>query len=255
MSLIGNSSSGAMSSILNNHTKLTNKLAKTAATKTDSSASNIADQLKQQSRIASAGSKNAQLSTDRQAVASDALGQASEVVGRLGELAARASDSTLSSSDRSVLQGEADQLRGELGDIMGNTSFNGSSILQGDSHTVHVDSSLSYSDADGSSITAALSTFDLSSSGGASAALASTQDAQNSLIQEQVKVETTSSRLSRAGQISELKSLRQGAQAEQQNDPVSTALNVKQLLVQKAQNESIQATLMKFSNTGASELI
>lgn len=249
MSMMGDISNGgfknAMSSILQKHISSQNKLV-SSANLDNSSLSNIAMKMSYESRKASAGAQNGSLASSRQEAASQTLDEAEKITNRLSEIATKANDGTLQINDRKGLQAEADQLRSELGSLVGNASYNGQPILQGDSHKSYIDGSISYTDGDGSAIIGALTTFDLSSEATAQAALASVQVAQENLVSEQVKVETTSARLSRSSSLSEIKALQASSIADSENDPINAAMELQSALVEHMKNQNLASNVLKF---------
>ena len=149
-----------------------------------------AREMENRAAVSEVRANNGSLHSARAGIAASALDQTGEAMGRLQEITTRATDSSLSSADREALQVEANQLQQEINDVMGNTKFNGQSVFSGGSVTAKTGDDFTYQDADGSSITGAIGTIDLSSADAASSSLTNIQGAQENLTKAKVHVNT-----------------------------------------------------------------
>ncbi|MBB64435.1 MAG: hypothetical protein CMO81_05170 [Waddliaceae bacterium] len=205
--------------------------------------SSAAKRLENKARISEVHATNGHLAQARESVASAALDNASDIVGRLGEIATRATDGQLNSSDRAALQQEAETLQGELSDIFSNTKFNGQQLFSGNSINAATENSVEIQDPDGSNITGALGTLDLSSPSSSNAALEQVKDAQSELNNARTQVGVSSSSVGRAT----LQDYRAAAELSGLADQVSAehALQKIQELHKFETQEKIHALLSK----------
>ncbi|MFT7618424.1 MAG: flagellin, partial [Planctomycetota bacterium] len=102
----------------------------------DAAGFGIAARMKAQIRSLAQSSRNVQDGIGLTKIAEGALDESSSTLIRLRELAIQASNGTLSSSDKSTLQSEFHALRTGLDQIANSTTFNGISLLNGDSASV-----------------------------------------------------------------------------------------------------------------------
>lgn len=108
------------------------------------------------------------------------LGQVQDNVGRMRELATRAASGTLSDADRTSLNEEFQQLSAEVDRVAGESEFNGQKLLDGSTGEISVQVGMDEGqtiDVDLPDVTSGalgdLGSLDISSAGGAEAALAS----------------------------------------------------------------------------------
>jgi flagellin len=95
----------------------------------DAAGLQIATRLKAQSSGMSVAMRNTQNSISMLQTAEGSLNEVSNILVRMKDLATQAADGSSSTSDQTAMQGEFDQLSNELGNIMGNTRFGGSTLL------------------------------------------------------------------------------------------------------------------------------
>ncbi len=202
------------------------------------------------------GITNATLNFSRNATSAAVLDSASDILQELGGIATRALDGTLSAIDRDLLNTQAQQLQTELGNVLGNSSFNGTPILDGSTMSLNAgELQVSYTDADGAAVTAALGAIDLTTQAGAEAALVSIGDALGALTEQQVQVGTNSGQLERAVNVGRVQAANLSAAADRMAgfDPVAFAasqsmaenLQAAQIAVHKAHNVQ-QKSILKF---------
>jgi flagellin len=99
--------------------------------KDDAAGQAIANRMTAQVRGLNQATRNANDGISLAQTAEGALGEVSNNLQRLRELAVQSANATNSSSDRASLQAEAKQLLEEIDRVAGQTSFNGSKLLNG----------------------------------------------------------------------------------------------------------------------------
>jgi flagellin len=96
----------------------------------DAAGLQIATRLKSQTSGMAVAMRNTQNSVSMLQTAEGALSEVNNILVRMKDLATQAADGSSSTADQTAMQGEFDQLSNELGNIMANTKFGGSSLLQ-----------------------------------------------------------------------------------------------------------------------------
>ncbi|HEX2812003.1 MAG TPA: flagellin [Sphingopyxis sp.] len=152
--------------------------------------------------------------------ADSAAGSISDILIRMRELAMQASTGTLSDDDRALVQKEAAALQSQIGDIVGQTTFNGNTLIKGGTSTtdgfdirtginaadvVNIKiadlsaASIGKVDTSGALVSgSAVSDIDLSDATGAEDALAILDDAINTVATERANLGAQQNRLSSA---------------------------------------------------------
>jgi len=96
----------------------------------DAAGLQIATRLKSQTSGMAVAMRNTQNSISMMQTAEGALSEVNNILVRMKDLATQSADASSSTDDQSAMQGEFDQLSNELGNIMSNTKFGGSALLQ-----------------------------------------------------------------------------------------------------------------------------
>ena len=96
----------------------------------DAAGLQIATRLKSQTSGMAVAMRNTQNSISMMQTAEGALSEVNNILVRMKDLATQSADASSSTDDQTAMQGEFDQLSNELGNIMSNTKFGGSSLLQ-----------------------------------------------------------------------------------------------------------------------------
>jgi flagellin len=96
----------------------------------DAAGLQIATRLKAQSSGMAVAMRNTQNSISMLQTAEGALNEVGNILVRMKDLATQAADGSSSTEDQTAMQGEFDQLSSELSNIMANTKFGGSALLQ-----------------------------------------------------------------------------------------------------------------------------
>ena len=96
----------------------------------DAAGLQIATRLKAQSSGMAVAMRNTQNSISMLQTAEGALNEVGNILVRMKDLATQAADGSSSTEDQTAMQGEFDQLTSELSNIMANTKFGGSALLQ-----------------------------------------------------------------------------------------------------------------------------
>jgi flagellin len=125
-------------------------------------------------------SNNFQTSINVVQTAEGGLSTQGDAVQRLRELSLQASNGTLTDSQREAINAEAQQLLGQIDETASNTEFNGTQLLDGSTPTLDVGSQSGAQVSLPESTTSSLGidTLDLSTAGGAAAALDQLDTAQ-----------------------------------------------------------------------------
>ena len=97
----------------------------------DAAGLQIATRLKAQTSGMAVAMRNTQNSISMLQTAEGALDEVSNILTRMKDLATQAADVSSTAADQKAMQGEFDALGKELGNIMKNTSFGGSKLLEG----------------------------------------------------------------------------------------------------------------------------
>jgi len=164
----------------------------------------VAKQLQAEAATLSVGSRNAGYSQSALDIAGGALNQISDISQRLGELAVQAGNGALSDAQRSSLNAEYQQLTQEVSRISETTQFNGKNLLKGDSLDTQVgnngdaSSIISTSGVDAQALAAGISSQDISTQGGAQAAITAVNSFVSSVASTQGNVGSSYSRLDSA---------------------------------------------------------
>ncbi|KFC61887.1 MULTISPECIES: flagellin [unclassified Massilia] len=95
----------------------------------DAAGLQIATRLKAQTSGMSVAMRNTQNSISMLQTAEGALDEVTNILTRMKDLATQAADGSSSDTDRTAMQSEYDALTDELSNIVGNTSFGGTSLL------------------------------------------------------------------------------------------------------------------------------
>jgi flagellin len=96
----------------------------------DAAGLQIATRLKSQTSGMAVAMRNTQNSISMMQTAEGALSEVNNILVRMKDLATQSADASSSTDDQGAMQGEFDQLSNELGNIMSNTKFGGSALLQ-----------------------------------------------------------------------------------------------------------------------------
>jgi len=96
----------------------------------DAAGLQIATRLKSQTSGMAVAMRNTQNSISMMQTAEGALSEVNNILVRMKDLATQSADASSSTDDQTAMQGEFDQLSNELGNIMSNTKFGGSALLQ-----------------------------------------------------------------------------------------------------------------------------
>lgn len=97
----------------------------------DAAGLQIATRLKAQTSGMAVAMNNTQNSTSLLQTAEGAFGEVTNMLVRMKDLATQASDASSSADDKTAMQSEFDALGKELANVMKNTTFGGSALLQG----------------------------------------------------------------------------------------------------------------------------
>jgi flagellin len=97
----------------------------------DAAGLQIATRLKAQSSGMAVAMRNTQNSTSMLQTADGALNEVSNILTRMKDLATQSADASSTSNDQKAMQSEYDALGSELNNIMNNTTFGGSKLLNG----------------------------------------------------------------------------------------------------------------------------
>jgi flagellin len=95
----------------------------------DAAGLQIATRLKSQTSGMAVAMRNTQNSVSMLQTAEGALDEVTNILTRMKDLATQGADGSSSNSDRTAMQSEYDALTDELSNIVGNTSFGGTSLL------------------------------------------------------------------------------------------------------------------------------
>jgi flagellin len=133
--------------------------------------------------------------------AEGALAETSNILVRMRELAVQSANGTMAASDRTALQTEVTALIAQIGDIATRTDFNGTSLLNSATTSIAIQTGT----ATGQTVTIAIgdmqatalgvATVDLSTSAGASSALALLDTAVNTVATQRATLGAAQSRL------------------------------------------------------------
>ena len=89
----------------------------------------ISERMLAQIRGTDVAARNANDAVSRTQMGESAAGSLVDALQRMNELAVQASNGTLTTSDRALLQVEFDQLKSEVSDLIANTSYGGTKLL------------------------------------------------------------------------------------------------------------------------------
>lgn len=89
----------------------------------------ISERMLAQIRGTDVAARNANDAVSRTQMGESAAGSVVDALQRMNELAVQASNGTLTTSDRALLQVEFDQLKSEVSDLIANTSYGGTKLL------------------------------------------------------------------------------------------------------------------------------
>ncbi|MBN3729045.1 flagellin N-terminal helical domain-containing protein [Burkholderia sp. Ac-20379] len=101
------------------------------SSKDDAAGLQIATRLSAQTRGMSVAMQNTQNASSMLQTADGAFGEVSNVLLRMKDLATQAADASSSDDDKAAMQAEYDALGKELSNVMTNTSYGGSTLLNG----------------------------------------------------------------------------------------------------------------------------
>lgn len=170
----------------------------------------IASSLESSIKSLAQASRNISDSVSRLEIADGALSQVSDITGRLSELAAQSANGTLSDEQRGAIQTEYSQLTEEIGRIAQTTEFNGQAIFDGSTFTSQVgldsggNSRIAAEGVNLSQLAQGLTTQNLSSQGGAQAALDQIKSFADSVSNARSSLGASSTRLQRARDINDV---------------------------------------------------
>ena len=99
--------------------------------KDDAAGLAIAERMNAQVRGLNVAARNANDGVSLAQTAEGSLGKVGDMLQRMRELSVQSANATNSSTDRAALQNEVSQLRDEIGRVAGNTTFNGTKLLDG----------------------------------------------------------------------------------------------------------------------------
>ena len=105
----------------------------------DAAGLQIATRLKSQTSGMAVAMRNTQNSVSMLQTAEGALNETGNILVRMKDLATQAADGSSSKDDQTAMQAEYDSLANELSNIMSNTKFGGTSLLNKDSGKLRVD--------------------------------------------------------------------------------------------------------------------
>jgi flagellin len=132
-----NAALSAQSSITRTQTSLSTSMTRLSTGYRINSASDdaaglqIASRLKSQSSGMAVAMRNTQNATSMLQTADGALSEANNILVRMKDLATQAADASANASDKTAMQSEYDALGSELTNILGNTSFGGQKLFNG----------------------------------------------------------------------------------------------------------------------------
>jgi flagellin len=148
--------------------------------------------------------RNAQDAISLSQTAEGAIGQVTDALQRMRELAVQSANGTNNSGDRLNLDAEFQQLASEVSRVIGNTAFNGTSLLNGSTPTFSfqigsgtaAQDTISVSSANLSSISTSMSSLSVSgaSATSATAAISSIDTMLDTLTTERAKIGATQNR-------------------------------------------------------------
>ena len=133
--------------------------------------------------------------------AEGALAETSNILVRMRELAIQAASGTLTTSDRSALTAEVTQLTSQIGDIATRTNFNGTSLLNGASTSIAIQTGVQASQTvtinigDMQATALGVGSIDLSTVSGAGTALTALDTAINTVATQRANLGAAQSRL------------------------------------------------------------
>lgn len=168
--------------------------------------------------------------------ADDALATQQEGVGRLRELATQAANGTLNDQQREALNQEAQQIIEQIGATGENTEFNGQKLLNGTTGTVDLGTqggeqvTLNESTTD----TLGLNGFDLTTQGGAAAALDQLNTTGAQISQYRASLGAQENRFSRAIEINQTATVN-----AQESEAMLRDLDVARATTEKSRNEML----------------
>jgi flagellin len=149
----------------------------------DASGLAIAEALRSQVIQDNAEIGNLQSAINVADTADAAIGTQQDAVGRLQELATQAANGTLTDDQRAAINEEAQQLLDQINDTANNTEFNGQQLINGTNPQVNVgtESGEQLNLPTSTTTSLGLDGLDLSTQGGAQAALDQIQNAQDQI--------------------------------------------------------------------------
>ncbi|TAJ23503.1 MAG: flagellin FliC, partial [Planctomycetota bacterium] len=160
-----------------NYAKLSSGM-RIATAADDAAGLGVSERMRSQIRSYGANLRNTQDAVSLAQTAEGALNEVSGNLARMRELAIQASNGTLSDTDRAIIDTEFQALVSEIDRISGETEFNGIALLDGSSTSVDMQVGLDSGDTisvdlqDVSTSTLGLTSTNVSTSSGATAALA-----------------------------------------------------------------------------------
>ena len=194
-----------------NGTRIANQMVDTAmarlssgkrinSAKDDAAGLAIATRMEAKIRGLSQAVRNANDGISLAQTAEGAMDETSNILVRLRELAVQAASGTVTATDRAALQTEASELLAQVDDISSRTDFNGTTLLDGTA-TLDIQTgvntgetvNITIGDLSGSGL--GVDTIDLSTSAGASAALALVDTAIDTVATERATLGAVQNRL------------------------------------------------------------
>lgn len=187
----------------------------------------IAEGFRTQVRALNQEINNIQTGVNLTQTADSALGAQNDAVSRIRELAVQAANGTLSDDQRSALNAEAQQLLQGIDDLAQNTEFNGQGLIDGTAGEINLEASgeLQVNIDESTVDSLALNGLDISTQGGAQAAINALDSAGIQINQNRAGIGAQENRFVRAIEQREEASLNQQA-AESRIRDLDVALAV-----------------------------
>ena len=212
-----------------NYARLSSGL-RIASAADDAAGLGISERMRSEIRSLGQAARNTQDGLSVTQTAESALGEVNNNLNRMRELAVQASTGTISDDDRAIIQQEFEALQNEIDRIADDTTFNSLNILDG-STDIDIQVGISQGeeitidavDVTTSSLGIDTGSLDVSTDGGAEAALATLDTAINSVNSERGSLGAIQNRLSSA--FNSIQSTREGlSQAESRIRDVDVAM-------------------------------
>ena len=196
----------------------------------------IAERLRTAVRQLEQESSNFQSGISLAQTAEGGLSGQSDAVGRIRELAVQASNGTLTNDQRAAINEEAQQLIQQIDATAQNTDFNGTGLLDGSTPNVNLEASgdVQVTLQESTSASLGIADVDLSTAGGAAAAIDALDDASQTISSNRASLGAQQNRLSSAIQQREI-----GAQNAQEAESRIRDLDIARATIEQARDQTL----------------